>query len=269
MGVFLSAAFLLITCSKKFHSIKWPAQQQVISGSEFYKRANSMNWHQRDSLVLLAFAEGNVPYFLKNFSAIHTAIIDSATGKKIKATYFVSPDYFSIGTNEDWARVCITPQAAQKIADSLQCFLPTTKIVDDIYRAATIKLAPVPLYAHRDSSPSMWQHHLMIEGQRRQQKGLIAGIKKDIVISEKITSNSKPNRVAIYGWHQPDGKPIQPLYTGHVSWYVDYSHGIRLVYQYIRVNEKWMHYTVVLNEPKLKRLLCNEELCNFHRYSYP
>ena len=26
-----------------------------------------------------------------------------------------------------------------------------------------------------------------------------------------------------------DGKPIQPLYTGHVNWYVDYSHGVRLV----------------------------------------
>ena len=24
-------------------------------------------------------------------------------------------------------------------------------------------------------------------------------------------------KVAIYGWHKPDGKPIQPLYTGHMD----------------------------------------------------
>ena len=225
-----------------------------------------MNWQQRDSLVLLAFSNGNIPSFLKKFSAIHTSIIDTATRKTIRATYYVSPDYFSIGNNKDWARVCITPQAAQKIADSLQCFLPTTKMVDDIYKAATIKLTPVPLFANRDSSPVMWQHHLMIEGQRQQRKGLIAGIKKDVVISEKITSNLKLNRVAIYGWHQPDGQPIQPLYSGHVNWYVDYSQGIRLVYEYIKVDGKWMKYTDVLNDPKLKSLLCNEQLCNFYRY---
>ncbi|HMR92261.1 MAG TPA: hypothetical protein PKC69_08095 [Chitinophagaceae bacterium] len=256
---------LLCSCSAT-RTIHFPSTTSSTPGSAFYSRSAAYTWQQRDSAVLEAFYQGNMPAFLKKFVPVHTAITDSATGRAIKATYYVSPDYFSIGTNDDWARVCITPMAAQKIADSLHCFLPTPKMVDDIYKSAGVKLTPVPMYAYRDSTPTMWQHHLIIEGQRRQRKGLIAGIKKDVVLSEKVTQHSRPNRVAIYGWHKPDGVPIQPVYAGHVNWYVDYSHGIRLVYEYIKVNGKNMHYTEVLAHPVLKRLLCGEELCNFYRY---
>ena len=100
---------------------------------------------------------------------------------------------------------------AQRIADSLNCFLPTRKMVDDIYRDAAVKLEPVPLFAFRDSAVIFWHHHLIIEGQKKNRKGLIAGIKKDVVLSEKVTRDTKSNRVAIYGWHKLDGKPIQPL----------------------------------------------------------
>jgi len=61
----------------------------------------------------------------------------------------------------------------------------------------------------------MWQHHLIIEGQRKGKKGLISGIKKDVVLSANLlTAIPNQNHEAIYGWHKPDGKAIQPLYTG-------------------------------------------------------
>jgi hypothetical protein len=112
----------------------------------------------------------------------------------------------------------------------------------------------------------MWQHHLIIEGQREGRTGLIAGIKKDLVISGKISRDKRPGRVAIYGWHKPDGQPIQPLYTGHIFWWVDYSQGVRLVYRLIRVDGKWMDYTEVLKNPVLSRLICDEADCDFFRY---
>lgn len=87
-----------------------------------------------------------------------------------------------------------------------------------------------------------------------------------MVISGKISRDPKPNRVAIYGWHKMDGKPIQPLYTGHVNWYVDYSHGIRLVYRKIRIDGRWMDYTEVLQHPVYKTLLCDEDNCDFFKY---
>ena len=239
-----------------------------MTGNEFYHEAFAMKWEARDSFALKEVLAGDVPSFLKKFVPVNVLITDSTTGKIIHATYYVAPDYLSIGTDNDWARINITPYAAQKIADSFHCFLPTRKMVDDIYKAAKVKLEPVPLYAFRDSTPIMWHHHLIIEGQRRGRKGLIAGIQKDVVISGKITRDPKPDRVAIYGWHKLDGKPIQPLYTGHIFWWVDYSQAIRLVYRKIKIGKQWMDYIDVLKDPVLQKLLCDEEFCDFYRYSY-
>lgn len=248
--------------------MNWPERTSSTTGNEFYHKAFAMKWAARDSFAVKEILAGNVPGFLRNFSPVEVVVVDSATGKTIHGTYYVSPDYLSIGNDNDWARINITPQAAQRIADSFHCFLPTRKMVDDIYKAAPVKLEPVPMYAFRDSTPTMWHHHLIVEGQRKGRKGLIAGIQKDVVISGKISRDAKPNRVAIYGWHKLDGKPIQPLYTGHINWWVDYSQGIRLVYRKIKVEGKWMDYTDVLKDARLQKLLCDEEFCDFYRYSY-
>lgn len=246
--------------------IKLPKRSSTLGGTAFYQQAAAMNWQQRDSFAVQQALAGNIPSFLRNFLPIQLYYTDSVTGKTVHATCYVAPDYFSIGTDDDWARVPITPMAAQEIADSLHCFLSTRRLADLVYAQATVKLEPVPMYAFRDSTPTMWQHHLIIEGQRKGRKGLIAGIKKDVVISGRLQTESRPDRVAIYGWHRSDGRPIQQLYTGHVNWYVDYSHGIRLIYRRIRVNGTWMDYTDLLKDPLLRRLICDEERCDFYRY---
>jgi hypothetical protein len=128
-------------------------------------------------------------------------------------------------------------------------------MVNDIYTQATVKPEPVPLYAFRDSAITFRHHHLIIEGQRKGRKGLIAGIKKDVVSSGKITGRN----VVIYGWHQLNGKPIQPLYGGHINWYVDYSHGIRLVSRIIKVNGRRMDYMEVLSHPVYRKLISDED----------
>lgn len=257
---------VLFSCSQSKKIFVSERNNAAVTGTEFYKKAVAFHWHERDSFAVKEILAGNIPSFLKKLVAIHTTIKDSS-GKTINAIYFVTPDYVSIGSNEDWARIPLSPMAAQQIADSFHCFLPTRKMVDDIYLAATVKLEPIPMYAFRDSTITMYQHHLIIEGQRKLRKGLIAGIKKDVVLSGKV-SRDKPNHEAIYGWHKPDGKPIQPLYTGHINWWVDYSHGIRLVYRTVYVNGKAMDYIDVFKDPFLKKLLCDEDDCDFYRYAY-
>lgn len=264
----LILAFTSLLSCTHYHKIQTPPRTSSLSGTEFYKTAFPFKWQQRDSLVLQEALHGNIPSFLKRFVPVNVQIKDSVTGNSIKATYYVAPDYLSIGTDKDWARINITPYVAQKIADTFQCFLPTKKMVDDIYKAATVKLEPVPMYAFRDSTPTMYQHHLIIEGQRKGRKGLIAGIQKDVVLSGKISRDSKPDRVAIYGWHKLDGTPIQPLYTGHVYWWVDYSQGIRLVYRKIKVDGRWLDYVDVLKNPTLSSLICDEQYCDFYKYPY-
>ncbi len=269
---FLIAAYLitsLAACSSSrsfYLEVPTPATQRI-SGTVFYKTVAAWQWAARDSLAVQEILAGNIPSFLQKFVRVSSQITDSA-GTIHQAVFYVSPDYLSVGTDEDWARVPLTPMAAQKIADRFHCFLPTRKMVDLIYQQAVTKLEPVPMYAFRDSSVTMWQHHLVIEGQRKGRMGLIAGIKKDVVISGKISRDPKPNRVAIYGWHQLNGRPIQPLYTGHINWYVDYSHGIRLIYQKINVDGKEMDYTDILKHPVYHKLICDEEFCDQYKYSY-
>lgn len=260
---------LLTACrsTRNFH-LKVPAVTNPrMTGTEFFKTVATWKWKERDSLAVQEILAGNIPAFFKTFSPIYSELKDS-TGIVHHAVFYVSPDYLSIGTDLDWARIPLTPMAAQKIADSFNCFLPTRKMVDLIYNQSTLKLEPMPMNAFRDSSVTMWQHHLIIEGQRKGRTGLIAGIKKDVVISGKISRDAKPDREAIYGWHQLNGQPIQPLYSGHINWWVDYSHGIRLIYRKILVDGKTLDFTAVLKHPFYQQLLCDEAICDFFTYPY-
>ena len=244
---------LLISCATVRKS-DWPRSTDL-TGSAYYHLSAPFGWKQRDSLTEAAILRGNMPDFLRQFVPIHIRYLDSLTGKKTHLTFWAAPDYLSVGTNHDWARVHVTARLAQRLADTLQCFLPTPKMVDLIYQSAPIKLEPVPMYAYRDSTPTFWQHHLIVEGQRKGRKGLIAGIQKDIVQTDRHKQYPQNDRVAIYGWHRLDGKPIQPLYLGHVWWYVDYSQGLRLIHSQLRVNGKWMHYREVFQNPVLRKLI--------------
>lgn len=264
---YLPLIFLMYSCSGGKLAVKDLAgnNETRITGSAFYQQALSYNWKQRDSLAVQLFLQGDIPDFYQRFVSVKSFYTDSL-GENHNIEYQVAPDYLSIGTNKDWARVPLTPMAAQAIADSVHCFLPTRKMVNEIYEQSRVKLAPVPMYAFRDSSVTMWQHHLIIEGQRQGRKGLIAGIKKDVVISNIVNQQAKQNRVAIYGWHLLNGKAIQPLYAGHVNWYVDYSHGIRLIKRTVKVDGKKMDYKEVLRNPLLRGLLSDEAEPLFFSY---
>ena len=264
---FLLLFLLLSACVPKYRQvIRPPISTDIrLTGKQFIDKVKDLTARQQDSLIVQEILSGNVPSFLKRFVKVKTSM-QGKNGTKIKAFYYVSPDYLAIGTDADWVRMPMTPQAAQAIADSLHCFLPTRKISNDVFNAARVHLEPQPLTQNRESPLTFLEHHQLIEKQRNNKKGLIVGIKKDIVLSSQIMKHTKPNRVAIYGWHYPSGKPIQPLYVGHVDWYVDYSHGIRLVYDQIWVNNKPISYQNILRDSTLKALLCDEDDCGFWRY---
>ena len=265
---FSLGCLLLTACfsaNRGYHPSNNPTATRL-TGSAFFAWANTQPRAVWDSMAVEQIVSGNYPSHVFRWVTIHTQIqVDSVT--TLRASYQVTSDYLSIGTDADWSRVPLTAMAAQQLADSFQCFLPTRKIVDDIYQAAQVKLAPMPMFAFRDSPVTMYQHHLIIEGLRNGRKGLIAGIKKDVVIAALLTRSAKPNRIAIYGWHQLNGKPIQPLYAGHVNWYVDYSHGVRLVKRTIQINGRPYDYIQVMQDPLLRKLICDEADCDVYRYT--
>ena len=177
---------------------------------------------------------------MRKLSPIHTELVYD--GKTNSATYFVTPDYLAIGSDDDYLLTPITPTTAQKIADLLHCSLPTRKMVNDIHSAAEVKLtpSPIPPSAAMATVPIFIQHNATVLAQRKEQLAghplgaLVAGHKKDVIISNRLAE--KAGRVAIYGWHKPDGKAIQPLTIVHKDTWADYSHGIRLVQLSMIVN---------------------------------
>ena len=240
-----------------------------LSGTDFFQLASSLNSSEREKKIEEVIINGNFPEFMNKFIKINVSGMTS-NGKKIKGYYFVSRDYLMIGTNEDFFRIPMQPKTAQKIADKFGCFLPTKKICDDVYKAAKIKLEPIPLTQNRDSLSTFFYHNQLIERQRKRKNGLIAGIKKDVIISSSINKDKRTHREAIYGWHKLDGNPIQPVYTGHVDWYVDYSHGIRLVSRKIYIEGKEMDYIDVMKNPETRFLITDEpdEGLDFYMYPY-
>ena len=144
--------------------------------------------------------------------------------------------------------------------------LPTARLADLVWSAAAVRVEPRPLTSERESPATFLQHHRSIEAQlggggpRR----LVAGMKKDVVVTNRL--RERADRVAIYGWHQPDGDPIQPLYTGHVNWYVDYSHGIRPVRRVVLVNGVPRTYESILADSLRAPLLSDEGAIAIPRY---
>jgi hypothetical protein len=79
--------------------------------------------------------------------------------------------------------------------------------------------------------------------------------------------DSHPGRLAIYGWHQSNGEPIQPLSTAHGLEYVDYSHGVRLVADVMLLNGRITSVHKVLTDARLSAVLSDEgPITNLQRY---
>lgn len=234
-----------------------PRPENAPTGTPFREQIASVSRADREAAILRELMTGNVPEFLRILKPIRVTAKD-VTNQPIEGVYFVTSDYLAIGTDVDFFRVPMNPQTAIAVARIAQGSLITRKISDDVFAAAELKLAPKPLTENRDAAETFWQHHTIIESQRKGKPlGLLtAGIKKDVVLSNRL--KEKPHKVAIYGWHDPDGGPIQPLYVGHVDWYVDYSHGVRLMANSMIVDGVARPVDEVLRDPRTHVLLSDE-----------
>ncbi len=239
------------------------------TGPEIIGALRNLSLEERETYLLhQLLKEANGPDFLRKTKCVPLIAV-SLKGDTLRGYCFPLLDYLAVGGNKDFVRVPLQPQNAQTVAEAWSCTLPTRKIVDAIYAAADVKLEPHPLTQHRDSVTTFLEHNQIIQGQlkgKNKQGLLIAGHKKDVVLSPRLLRLEKKDRVAIYGWHKPDGKPIQPLYLGHVAWYTDYSHGIRLLYNRFEVNGRYYTLQELLADPVLSRLVCDEDICEPVQY---
>ncbi|MDD3911059.1 MAG: hypothetical protein PHZ22_02575 [Bacteroidales bacterium] len=260
-----------------------------------YISINPVGIRRRDSLIVRQILEGNVPDSMKYFKKIifTTDIVDSIPilRRKHSVEIQVLPDYLTIGTNEDFIRMPMTPQAAIEIADSLYCSLPTAYLVDKIADAAEGSIEPFPFrpvkdrncqpYVFEDSNNAI---NALFKVKCYHFGQIINGLKKDVILSCKTnyyrelkdgdstscaakdyTPEGTSRYETIYGWRRENGKNIQPSYSKHVNWYVDYSHGIRLIYRIIKIDGKKYDIYEVLQNSKLYRIISDEKEC-MHKY---
>ncbi len=242
--------------------------RDALGGTAFIEAIAHAPRDEREAAVRRELLAGNIPSFLRTLRIVKASAV-SPDGTAHTVTYEVMPDYLAIGSDSDFVRMPMTPYTAQAFCDAFGFVLPTAKMVDDIWTAAPVHVEPRPLTQDRDSARTFLQHHRIIEEQLAGQPrgAFVAGIKKDVVVTNRLLERT--NRVAIYGWHHLSGQPIQPVYAGHVDWYVDYSHGIRPVRRWMQVDGVRMTFEAVLADSVRRALLSNEGALATTRYGQP
>jgi hypothetical protein len=205
-----------------------------MSAADFVKSLAGVDRHKREDAALAALLAGHVPSYMREFVDVTVTFAD-AQGAGHKLVIRALPDYLCIGTDADRLRIPLWPLTAQRVADAWNCVLPTSKLVTILWNAAPSKLPPQPWGPPYDASMMSTErivaHNARVEATIKKlavdATKLMGGHKKDVVLTKQLAA--KPKSVAIFGWHQANGKPIQPVYLGHENTYADYSHGIRMV----------------------------------------
>lgn len=245
----------------------------MITGTNILAKILGKTGASREAILTESVTKNlEVPNFFNTFFPVHAHGKDTK-GDDVVIEFMVATDYLCIGTDMDFLRIPLLPNTAQKIADARNCLLPTKHMVDMIYEQASIKLYPQP-YAPkigdpgREDSRAYGLHNKLIQTQIGSTNTiglLLAGHKKDIVITNQLLKYKK--HVAIYGWHQKNGIPIQGLNArDHGDFYVDYSHGVRLISMNCRVNGVQMNLEDVLKSKDYGPILTGDEPLLITRY---
>lgn len=225
-------------------------------GSAVIGRLSNAGGRERDNAIISEVLAGNVPDFLRDLVPVTFA------GNGMTITICVTPDYLSVGSDRDFVRVPLGLPAAMQVAERFDMVLPTTRMVDAIYQQANVHLSPAPMdpTSAMSSTNYFLRHNATVQGQMRQSGArlgqLVSGHKKDLVLTNRLQAN--PGRVAIYGWHQRNGRAIQPLSTVHGAQYADYSHGIRLVSRRAYVNGRAVDLRDLLSDSRMAGLVSSE-----------
>ncbi|MEX1212552.1 MAG: hypothetical protein WEA36_06890 [Balneolaceae bacterium] len=235
------------------------------SGDAFLSRTDGMSTMDRQEAAVREILSGNIPESLRELAPLTLESGDGAT-----LTVWVMRDYLAIGGEGTSIRMPLSLPSARQIAREWGLYLPTPPLVDAIYEQSDLKLVPEPMppTAEMRSNAYYKRHQASIEEQRngRAANGLLAGHKKDLVVSTRL--DARPDRVAIYGWHWEEGDPIQPLSLVHEASYEDYSHGVRLIHPYGQLNGEWVPLVTLLDDPSWNRELSGEASLDWERLSW-
>ena len=234
-----------------------------MKASELIPLIQNKTGSSRERDILDAINKDAIPEFLKTFAEITIQLGND------KLQYYVSKDYFAIGEDDDYLLIPVFVATIKPVLQKLDCSLPTVTMVKQIYQHADVKIPAHPQRWNPGESITATRLYVAIDQAIKRERTklgagldkLIAGHKKDVVLSNAILKQAKPNRIAIYGWNNPDGSVIQGLNPkDHDIGYVDYSHGFRLVKNKCLLNGVETTLKAIWDHPTLCHLLHDEPL---------
>jgi hypothetical protein len=236
-----------------------------VKASEIIINLKTKTGSSREKIISDALKAGYVPEFLSkdNFFEI------KVKNKSNELQYYVSKDYLCLGENENYLMIPAFPTTVTEYLNSIDCTLPTVKMVDQIYNQAEIKIPARPQRPNPGESITSTRLYIEIDAAIKRERvsrfgtidKLVAGHKKDIVLSNALMRRDYKNNVAIYGWFYGDGTRIQGLNPkDHDINYVDYSHGFRLISNKCILNGQETTMQVVRTSPDTCLLVHDEPL---------
>lgn len=234
-----------------------PRPADAPGGEEIIRDILTLPVEAREERILAEVAGGNVPTWLRRLRPVE--ITGHLDGRARAVTVWVMPDYLAVGSDSDYFYVPLSARTARRIADLSGASLPTPGMVGAIWAAARVRLIPIriPPGESMGTVRVFQRHSSLVRAQARQHRArrgsLIAGHKLDVVIPTVPVQDAEA--AAVYGWHMPDGAPIQPLHPIDPDDPPHFSMGVRLVHRDILVDGAPADLADVLRDPELSRLL--------------
>lgn len=167
MKALLQVALLCLAGSAFSQTLYLPPRDPTApAGKVFAQAISPLGFAEREQEIYSQVMAGNVPEFLRRLCPV--TVTNVVEGRTNIMTFFTTPDYLAIGSDEDFLLMPMSPNTAQRIADQLGCVLPTRKMVDAIYASAEVKLtpSPIPPSAAMTTVPVFARHNEMIRTQR-------------------------------------------------------------------------------------------------------
>jgi len=237
------------------------------AGSEIFSSLAPHLGEKREKQLYDLASCGNIPMFLRQWKEI------PVSSGMLTGTVYVLPDYFCVGTDDDYLYAPMGALGAEKVGELFNARLPTKKLVQAMYDHGHKQVAQPwgPPYDGSMSDTDRWPTQTKKVRERMARSGavpgdLVEGHFKSIIVSKR-TMEGEGKMLGFWGWFASNGKPIQGDSQAHGAGYCDYAHGAHYIMNEMIVGEDVMSIDDVLRHRDYFRLISDEQITPYTTYA--